>query len=103
MNWNLAIERHRVPLLGQVMGLFVLIGLTEGAVVERLSKPIYRQALRVLRAAESAVRRIIYVAARDIVIEPKPKRPARAERKNPGEIKDKGKADGEGKPNAKRK
>ena len=34
MDWDFAIERHRVPLLGHVMGLFVMIGLTEGGTVE---------------------------------------------------------------------
>jgi hypothetical protein len=103
MNWDFAIERYRGPLLSRILTLCAEIGLTEGAVVERISKPLYRKVLGVLRAAESAVRRLIYVAARDIVVEPKPKRPVRAERKNSGEIKDKGKADGEDKPKVKRK
>jgi hypothetical protein len=101
MNWDLAIERHRGQLLGLVLTLFAEIGLSEGGTVERLSKPLYRQVLGVLRAAESAVRRLIIVAARNIEVEPWKTRPQRAERKNTGQIKDK--VDGEGKPNAKRK
>ena len=96
MDWDLAIERHRVPLLGHVMGLFVMIGLTEGGTVERLSKPLYRKVLRVLRTAESAVRRLIFVAARNIVVEPPAKRTARAER-CAGNGKDNGNGQGEGK------
>ena len=75
MDWAFAIERHRVPLLGFVMELFAMIGLTEGGAVERLSRPLYRLVLGILRPAESAVRRLIIVAARDIVVEPRPKRP----------------------------
>jgi hypothetical protein len=40
-----------------------------------LSRPVYRRALTVLRSAESAVRRLIIVMARDIVVKPRPKRP----------------------------
>jgi hypothetical protein len=71
-----------------------MIGLTEGVTTERVPKPLYRQVLSVLRAAESAVRRLIIVAARDIVLEPKPRCPAQAGRKSSGQSKDqkKGKA-----------
>ena len=103
MDWDLAIERHRVPLLGHVMGLFVMIGLTEGAVVERLSKPLYRKVLGVLRTAESAVRRLIIVAARNIVMEPPAKRTVRAERKSPGKGKEESKGNGNGQGESKRK
>ena len=89
MDWNFAIERYRVPLLGHVVGLFAKIGLTEGVTIERVSKPVYREVLGILRAAESAVRRLIIAAARDIVVEPKPKRPAstgpKVPRKSTGE------------------
>ena len=78
MDWAFAIERHRVPLLGHVMGLFVMIGLTEGGTVERVPKPVYRYVLGILRTAESAVRRLIFVAARNIVVEPPAQRTARA-------------------------
>ena len=74
MDRDFAIERHRVPLLGFVLELFAMIGLTEGGTVERLSRPLYRLVLGILRPAESAVRRLIIVAARDIVVEPAPKR-----------------------------
>jgi hypothetical protein len=83
MDWKFAIERYRVPLLGHVLELFAEIGLTEGGTVERVSKPLYRFVLGRLRTAESAVRRLIIVAARNIVVEPKPKRPASAGPKVP--------------------
>jgi hypothetical protein len=75
MDWDFAIERNREPLLRHILGLFALIGLTEGGMVERLSRPVYRRALTVLRSAESAVRRLIIVMARDLKVEPRPKRP----------------------------
>ena len=77
MDWDCAIERHREGLLGAVLGLFAMIGLTAegGAAVERLPKPLYRFVLGVLRGAESAVRRLIFTMASNIVVEPKPKRP----------------------------
>ena len=75
MDWAFAIERHREPLRRIVATLFAMIGLTEGGAVERLSRPLYRLVLGILRPAESAVRRLIIVAARDIVVEPRPKRP----------------------------
>ncbi len=75
MDWKRAIERYRVPLLGQVLELFARIGLDEGITIERVPKPLYREVLGILRTAESAVRRLIIAAARDIVVEPRPERP----------------------------
>src|SRR5262245_42911619 len=75
MDWDFAIERNRGMLLGVVEGLFAKIGLTEDGSVDRLSRPVYRKALGILRSAESAVRRLIIVMARDIKVEPRPKRP----------------------------
>src|SRR5690349_17482924 len=76
MDWDFAIERNRDMLLGIVAGLFARIGLTEnGGTVERLSRPLYRKVLGLLRPAEAAVRRLIVVMARDIKVEPRPKRP----------------------------
>jgi hypothetical protein len=78
MDWDLAIERNREPLLRIVAALFALIGLGEGGVVERLPWSVYRAVLAVLRPAESAVRRLIIVAARGMVVKPSRKRPAPA-------------------------
>ncbi|MBL8893630.1 MAG: hypothetical protein JNJ53_03450, partial [Rhizobiales bacterium] len=95
MDWDIAIESKRGPLLAIVLTLFAEVGLTEGGTIERLSKPLYRYALRRLRAAEAAVRRLIFVAARNIVLEPPAERPARA--RPTTSAKDKAKADGEAK------
>jgi hypothetical protein len=78
MDWAFAIERNREPLLRIVAALFGMIGLTQDGAVERLSRPLYRAVLRVLRPAEAAVRRLIIVAARDIVVKPGQARPAPA-------------------------
>jgi len=75
MDWDFAIERNREGLLGVVAGLLAKIGLAEGVVVERLSRPLYRLVLGRLQAAEAAVRRLIIIMARDIVVKPQPKRP----------------------------
>ena len=78
MDWDRAIERNREPLLRIVAALFAMIGLSEAGQVERLSRPVYRAVLFVLRPAEAAVRRLIIVAARGMVVKPSPKRPAPA-------------------------
>jgi len=99
MDRDLAIERHRLPLLGHVMGLFVMIGLTEGTTVERVPKSVYRYVLGILRTAESAVRRLIIAAARDIVVEPQKPRPAKPRPK----ISSKDRADSQAKTDGKGK
>ena len=75
MDWDFSIERNRGMLLAHIVGLFAMIGLVEGGMVERVSRPLYRKVLAILRSAESAVRRLIIVMARDIKVEPRPKRP----------------------------
>jgi hypothetical protein len=100
MDRNFAIDRWRLPLLGVIAVLFAEIGLTEGGTIERLSKPLHRFILRRLRTAESAVRRLILAAARDIVVEYKPRRPASVKPKTSSN--DKSKADVEGKTKRKR-
>ncbi|MBL8907809.1 MAG: hypothetical protein JNM20_14145 [Rhizobiales bacterium] len=101
MDFKLAIERNRAPLLVEVLKLFAMIGLTEGATIERISRPLHRQVMGILRKAESAVRRLIVAAARDIVLEPEEPRPARPRAKTSNKAK--GKADGEGEAKEKRK
>ena len=92
MDWTFAIERWRVPLLGEVAKLFAEIGLTEGGTVKRVPKPVYRYVLGILRTAESAVRRLIFAAARDIVVEYKPRPPRKSSGENKRPAKQEGKA-----------
>ncbi|MFO0994794.1 MAG: hypothetical protein U1E67_23010 [Hyphomicrobiales bacterium] len=90
MHWNYAIERNRGLLIGVLTGLFGMIGLTEDAMVERVSRPVYRKVHRVLRSVESAVRRLIIASARDLVVEPALKRPAPMERSAESQRQDQG-------------
>jgi len=76
MDWTLAIERNRAALLRIVAVLFVYAGLDEGG-AETLPRRVWRKILVVLRPAESAVRRLIVVTARNIEIEPSKPRAAR--------------------------
>ena len=70
MDWEHAIKRNSEVLAGIVESLFVMLGLVGDATVTRLPWPAYRAVLRVLRPAESALRRLIVVAARGLVVEP---------------------------------
>ncbi len=101
MDWKLAVERWRLPLLSEVLKLCAEIGLTEGGTVERIAKPLHRHVLRILRTAELAARRLIVAAARDIVVEYKPRSPAGRKKPKPSSS-DKTKADVEGMPKRKR-
>ena len=94
MNWDQAIESNQARLLVVVMRLIAELGLAGDDAVERLSRPVYQYALRQLRKAESAVRRLIYVAARNIVLEPEEARPSKPRQKRSG----KPKAEGEARP-----
>jgi hypothetical protein len=95
MSRDFAIERNRTALLDIVSGLFALIGLAEANMVERLSRPLYRVALARLQAAESAVRRLIITVARDIVVEPRPKRARPSKPVSPGKGKSKAQGNGQ--------
>ncbi|MFO0991129.1 MAG: hypothetical protein U1E67_04260 [Hyphomicrobiales bacterium] len=97
MDWDLAVEHNRVPLLGQVKDLLAEFGLSEGEAVARVSKSLYLLVAGKLRKAESAVRRLIFVAARNIVLEAPAKRPAQAKPEISREYKAKGAGDGEAK------
>ena len=89
MHLDKAIERHCEPLLRIVETLFALIGLVEGG-LERLSRPVYRKVLNILRPAESAVRRLIIVMASGLEVEPATDRAGRKGRGGSGKRKGKG-------------
>jgi hypothetical protein len=75
MDWDLAIKRNSEALKGIIAALFAMLGLDGEATVERISQPVHRAVLRVLRPAESAVRRLVVIAARGLVVEPAASRP----------------------------
>jgi len=74
MDWPRAIERNHDALSGIVAALFAMLGLTTGGTIERLSWPLYRTVLAILRPAEAAVRRLIVIAARGLVVKLPPSR-----------------------------
>ncbi len=61
-----------------------MLGLVGEATVSRLPWPTYRAVLRFFRPAESALRRLIVVAARGLVVEPAVSRPKPAGAKRQG-------------------
>jgi len=70
MHWPLAIDRNRAALLAVAAAILALIG--EGGPVARL---VRSAALALLRPAESAVRRLIVIAARGLAVAPRSPRP----------------------------
>jgi hypothetical protein len=74
VNWPLAIERNRDALLRIVAALFAMAGIAEGRVAATLPRHLRNQVLRILRPAESAVRRLVIIAARELVVVVKPRR-----------------------------
>jgi hypothetical protein len=75
MDWARAIERNSEALKGIVEALFAMLGLAGEATRLRIPQPLHRAVLRVLRPAESAVRRLIVIAARGLVVKLAPSRP----------------------------
>ena len=75
MDWELAIKRNSEALTGIVEALFAMLGLVGEATVSRIPQPLHRAVLRVLRPAESAVRRLVVIAARGLVVKVAPSRP----------------------------
>ena len=75
MDWARAIERNSEALKGIVEALFAMLGLAGEATVARLPRSIHCAVLRVLRPAESAMRRLVVIAARGLVVKPVPSRP----------------------------
>ena len=59
MDWALAIKRNSEALKGIVEELFAMLGLVGEATVARIPPPLHSAVLRVLRPAESAMRRLI--------------------------------------------
>jgi hypothetical protein len=75
IDWSSAIERHRSALLPIVAHLFALLGLGEGKeVAGRIPAGLRLTILRLLQPAESAVRRLIVLAAQGLAVKPSPRR-----------------------------
>ncbi len=74
MDWPLAIDRNREALRRIIAALFALAGLAPGGTLTTLPRHVFHAVLFVLRPAESAVRRLIVIAARGLVLKPRPSR-----------------------------
>jgi hypothetical protein len=77
LDWARAIERNRDVLVGVVAVLFAMLERAGGLTVAALPRSVHSAVLRLLRPAESAVRRLVVIAARGLVVKPVPT-PARA-------------------------
>jgi hypothetical protein len=75
MDWARAIEINQAALSRIVAALIAMVGLVAGDALARLPRPLYYSALRILRPAEAAVRRLIIIAARGVVVKPSAIRP----------------------------
>ncbi len=75
MDWARAIERNSEALKAIVAALFAMLGLEVTDTAGRIPQPLHRAVLRVLQPAESAMRRLIVIAARGLVVKPAPSRP----------------------------
>jgi hypothetical protein len=75
MDWDLAIKRNSEALNGIVAALFAMLGLVDATTISRLPHAVHRAVLRVLQPAESAVRRLIVIVARGVVVKLVPSRP----------------------------
>ncbi len=74
-NWDLAIKHNSEALKGIIETLFAMLGLVGDAAVSRIPKSLHSAVSSVLRPAESAVRRLIVIAARGVVVKVAPSRP----------------------------
>jgi hypothetical protein len=75
MDWDLAIKRNSKALKSIVEVLFALLGLDGTDAASRIPRSLHCAVLGVLRPAESAVRRLIVIAARNVVVKLAPSRP----------------------------
>jgi hypothetical protein len=73
MNWTRAIDINKDALTHIIAGLVALLA-AHGQVL-RLPLPVYQMLLRILYPAESAVRRLIVIVARGLVVLDRPSRP----------------------------
>ncbi len=75
MDWDLAIKRNSEALKGIIAGLFAMLELAGGITVARIPHSVHSAVRRVLWPAESALRRLIVIAARGLVVKLPPARP----------------------------
>ena len=74
MDWSLAISRNRDALRSIVAALFAMTGMVKGGMLTTLPRNLYLITLAILRPAESAVRRLIVIAANGLALSTSPLR-----------------------------
>ncbi len=75
MDWTRAIAINQAALVRVVASLFAMLEMAGGVTAARLPPSLHRAVSQVLRPAESAVRRLIIIAARGLVAKLPPIRP----------------------------
>ncbi len=75
MDWDSVIERNQAALIRIVAMLIAMVEMGSGAMVALLPPSLYRAVSRMLLPTESAVRRLIAIAARGLKVKPAPARP----------------------------
>jgi hypothetical protein len=75
LDFDLVITRNRDLLQKIIASLFALAGMAEGAIAQVMPRRVYGALMLVLRPAESAVRRLIIIAARGLVLKSRASRP----------------------------
>ena len=68
MDWPRAIACNSEALKGVIEVIFAMLGLGREDTQTRISMTLYRAVLRLLQPAESALRRLIVIAARGLVV-----------------------------------
>ncbi len=75
IDWKGVIERQSRDLFFVMTEMFFMAGLNKGVPVTVLTRRVYRRILILLRPAEAALRRLIIIAARGIVLKVRPSGP----------------------------
>ncbi len=75
MDWARVIERNLAALIRIVAMLIAMVEMGSGSMVALLPPSLYRAVSRMLLPTESAVRRLIAIAARGLKVKPSPVRP----------------------------
>ncbi len=68
MDWAKAVEINRIALTKILGEILALVGLVAGGTIARLPHAVYAAAERLLGPTESALRRLIVIAARGLVV-----------------------------------
>jgi hypothetical protein len=72
MDWARAIKINRNALIAIVAAIFRMLRIEADDAPERLPRHLHQAALRILRPAESAARRLIIIATRGLAVQPLP-------------------------------